>query len=167
MAIATNGELSGARKAVSMDLVFWNDSVRSLIYSYEKTAVLTVEGAAGFTDTSVETGNALLAYPYELISAPVSNGRAFVQMCGGLDVIMKSDLYSQTDFSLISDLGVKTSEVQKIPDQGTSLQKPFVNVGIEGSYIQYKVSGTTTTGKSVGLELYGFNFYQDNGTSPR
>lgn len=124
------------------------------------------EGATGFTDRS-SNDTSDVGMDYEIKSAPVSNGRAYVQRGEGLDVILKSDLYSETNYYLIRDFGVLTTSAQKVPDQGSGLQKPFVNVGIEGSYIQYKIAGTTVSGKTVGYQLYGVNFWVSLGNSPR
>ena len=133
-----------------------------------KIMVSEKEGATNFTDRdaddSLDNG-----YYYEVISAPVAEGRAYVQQGQGMDVILKSDLYSETNYYLTRDFGVQTSTAQKIPGTGYTgvLQKPFANIGIEGSYIQYKITGTTVSGKSVGYQLYGTNFWKDIGGSPR
>lgn len=140
-------------------LFIWDSSVNR-ITTIEK------EGSTGFTDKSfsnaVDTG-----YKYGIRSAPVSQGRVYVQKCAGIDVFLKSDLYAETEYYVIRDFGVETSTAQKIPDQGTAFQKPFANIGIEGSYIQYQISGTTSAGKTVGYQLYGTNFWIEPGDSPR
>lgn len=132
----------------------------SALMFYEK------EGATGFTDRNA-ADSAEVGYDYEIKSAPIANGRAFVQKAAGLDAILKSDLYAQTNYQFIRDFGVQATTTQKIPMQASTLQKPFVNMGIEGSYIQYKISGTTVTGKTVGYQMYGTNFWSNSGTSPR
>lgn len=125
------------------------------------------EGAADFMDDDADTVGEI-AYDYEIVSAPVANGRAFVQKGEGLDVIINSDLYSETSYYLIRDFGVETTTAQTVPNViSGSLQKPFVNIGIEGSYIQWKLSGTTAASKTVGLKLYGTNFWIEQGQSPR
>lgn len=125
------------------------------------------EGATGFTDRTADNSGET-AYDYNMISAPVANGRAFVQKAEGLDVILNSDLYDQTSYYLIRDFGVETTTAQTVPNVLTGvLQKPYVNMGIEGSYVQWKLSGTTTTSKTVGLKLYGTNLWIEQGGSPR
>lgn len=125
------------------------------------------EGAADFMDDDADTVGEV-AYDYEIVSAPVANGRAFVQKGEGLDVILNSDLYTETSYYLIRDFGVETTTAQTVPNViSGSLQKPFVNIGIEGSYIQWKLSGTTAASKTVGLKLYGTNFWIEQGQSPR
>ncbi len=122
------------------------------------------EGATGFTDRNAlntdENG-----FVYDVTSAPVSIDNAYVQMVNGMDVIWKTDLDQQTNFTFIKDLGVAETTDQKIPPYGTSgtLQKPYVNAGIDGSYIQYQMSGTTTIEKTVGLELYGTTMWIQKG----
>lgn len=132
--------------------------------------VMQKEGATGYADR--DGSNAVdVAYDYEIISAPVSNGRAYVQKCCGMDFILKSDLFTGggwIDFKLIRDMGVASTTAQRLQaTHPTTLQKTFVNMGIEGSYIQYKISGKTAASKTVGLELYGSNFWVEMGRSPR
>lgn len=125
------------------------------------------EGATGFTDRN-QTDNGEVGYDFDITSAPVANGRAYVQQCTGLDVILQTDMYDVTNYNLIADLGVLETSAQKLPTgPSATLQKPNVNMGIEGSYIQFEVGGTTTTGKTVGLDIFGFNFWQQLGSSPR
>ena len=128
--------------------------------------LLVKEGATNFTDKDY-AGTNNNGFYFEMISAPVKNGRAYVQKAEGIDVIIQSDMYDVTDHQLVSELGLLTSSAQKLPDQGAAIAKPNVNIGITGSYIQHKMSGTTTTGKTVGLTLYGSNFWEDMGQSPR
>lgn len=127
--------------------------------------VFQKEGSSGFVDTTA--ANASATYDYEIKSAPIAQGRTYVQKGEGMDLIVETDLYAQTQYKLIRDLGVSETNSQLVPTQPTGLQKSFVNIGIEGSFIQYKISGTTTTGKTVGYALYGVNFWVEQGGSPR
>lgn len=127
--------------------------------------VMKAEGASDYTDDQL--GSTDVTYNYQLESAPISAGRAYVAKAEGLDVLMTTDLASQTNYQFIADLGVTTSTAQKVPSGTTSMQKTFVNMGIEGSYIQYKISGSTTSGKTVGLNIYGLNVWTQSGQSPR
>jgi len=86
-----------------------------------------------------------------------------VYAVNGIEPIIKSDLYAQTSYKLIADLGRQTTTGQTVEDQGTSIAKPLVNVGIEGTVVQMQVSGTTVTGKTVGLEFYGYNVWYESG----
>lgn len=141
-----------------------------ILVSSGSTKIMTSEkeGATNFTDRDADDASDN-GYYYEIISAPVSQGRNYVQKGQGLDVILKSDLYAETAYYLVRDFGVESTASQKMPSYGAagSLQKPFANLGIEGSFIQYKISGVTTTGKTVGYQLYGTNFWVSVGNSPR
>lgn len=108
-------------------------------------------------------------YDYEIISAPIANGRAYITKAAGMDVIQETDINEWTSYQFIKDLGVDETAAQSLPTAPTGLQKPFINMGIEGSYIQYKISGTTVyeDTKTVGLTIYGTNIWLDNGKSPR
>lgn len=126
------------------------------------------EGATGFTDRSVHD-DAEIGFDYEIKSAPIrTSNDAYVKKCQGLDLFLETDLHAQTNYALIRDLGVETTAAQQLPsDSPTTLQKPNVNIGIEGSYLQYKISGTTAASKTVGLKLYGVTAWMEPGSSPR
>lgn len=145
---------------------FFGGFVYSAVTGTTVSGVIKSEGASDFSDEQL-AGGSDLGYEYEIVSAPVSGGRSSVQQCAGIDIIQQSDLYDRTEITLISDVGVTTSTAQKIPDMGTSMVKAHANTGLEGSYLQFKISGTTTTGKSVGLDIYGINFWSETGNSPR
>lgn len=99
---------------------------------------------------------------------PLANGRAYVQKGEGVDVIVSADLHTETNYYLIKDFGVQITTAQKA---GVTLsggpEKPFINMGIEGTYIQYKISGTTSASKVLGYKLFGLNFWVEMGESPR
>lgn len=128
--------------------------------------ILQKEGATGFADRNI-ADTADVGFDYEIKSAPVASNRAYVQKGCAIDFIMKSDLYSQTNFYFVRDLGVETTTAQKMGTVPSTLQKPMANIGIEGSYIQYKVSGTTVTAKTVGLQMNSSNFWIEPGETPR
>lgn len=124
------------------------------------------EGSTGYTDRSfLDTAD--VGYDYEIKSAPITTGRAQYAKISSMDVIVKSDLHAETNYQVISDLGVNTSVAQKVNGQSGVLSKPNIPMGISGTYIQYKISGTTTSGKTSGYQLYGTNLWIDKGNSPR
>lgn len=126
------------------------------------------EGSTGFTDRSI-LDDADFGFDYEIKSAPIRTpSDAYVKKCQGLDLFIETDLHAQTNYALIRDLGIETTADQKLPsDSLTSFQNPNVNIGMEGKYLQYKISGTTTTSKTVGLKLFGVNVWTEHGNSPR
>ena len=131
-----------------------------------KVTIYQKETNTDFADRNL-VDNANVGYTFDLISAPVANGRAYVQRCAGMDFILSSDMYDRAEFSLISDFGRRVTAGQKVNVVGTGVEKPFVNMGIEGNFIQYRISGSTITGKTVGLKFYAANFWQENGARPR
>jgi len=155
-------ESSVSRTAIA----YYKGKVITAALGASKAMFWEKEGYTYFVDANPEGGTTGIAF--ELISAPVSTGRSYVQKCEGLDVFIKSDLHSVINYSLIAELGSQTSSQQKVTGQASTLIKSHVNIGIEGSYIQYKISGTTSfDGETVGLHLYGVNFWQEQGSSPR
>lgn len=150
-----------------IDIVYYQNKVLTLTQqSTSKTMVYEKEGSDEFTDrTADDLGEQGITF--DLISAPIANGRAYVQMAQGLDVILQTDMYGETEYTFIQDFGVSETEPQLTSAPSGTLQKPFVNMGIEGSYIQYRIHGTTVEDKTVGIELYGVNVWIEQGNSPR
>lgn len=107
-----------------------------------------------------------VSYSYVIQSAPISNNNGLIQLISGMDLIIESDLYDSTSYKLIKNFGVQTTGTQKT-NAPTGLQQPFVNIGIEGNYVQYELTGDTQESKTVGLKLYGTNIWIEEGQSPR
>ena len=128
--------------------------------------IYSKEGSSGFTDRSIDDASDV-GVEFEAKSAPIASGRTFIQKADGLDAIVTSDMYPQVGYRFISDLGVNQSATQIIPTQASTLQKTNADIGLEGSYIQYKISGTTTANKTVGYNLFGLNLWTSQGKSPR
>jgi hypothetical protein len=168
-----------------VDICRYKNSVKLLSSGDTNFSVFTKEGASNFTDRGQDdsTDN---PYSYEIISAPVTNDKnyasyspqvvsfarnqsklvGYTQQLLGMDVILETDLGAQTQYTFIKDLGVTATLAQTVPSIA-GLQKIFVNGGIDGTYIQYRIKGTTTTSKTVGYTLYGTNVWVQQGTSPR
>lgn len=151
----------------AQDMVVFQNKVLLLADTNSGFMIVEKEGSTNYSDVNIN-GGAEQGYAYEIKSAAIKEGRAFVQKGEGLDLIVNSDLHGQTTYNLIRDFGVETTSNQIATGiVSGSLQKPFVNIGVEGTYIQYKISGTTTTGKTVGYRLYAINFWETMGDSPR
>jgi hypothetical protein len=149
------------------DIAIYKNQAITLGSGSSKFMLWKKEGATGFTDRA-PNDDAEESFSFEYISPPVSTGRSYVQQCQGLDFFIKSDIHSRINYSLISDLGVQTQGPQVVANSSTAIVKQNVNIGIEGSFIQYKISGTTASGsETVGIHLYGVSFWQDVGSSPR
>ena len=125
--------------------------------------VLEKEGSTGFMDRNA-TDSADVSYDFDLVTAPIPLPKTGVSSISGVEPIIESDLYAQTSYKFIADLGRQTTEVQIVEDQGTSIAKPLANVGLQQSTMaQLQISGSTVTGKTVGLKLYNFNIWYDSG----
>lgn len=158
-------------------LIYSNNSVYSSSFypatgsnnfSIIKKESNTVGSDPTYTDDSWNDGTTQVPYPYEIISAPLKTGRAYIQKVEAVDVLIESDLYDETQYTLIADFGVMESDAQYIPNPGTgTFQKPQANIGIEGSYVQYKISGATVEDKTIGYVFYGANIWETIGESPR
>jgi len=103
-------------------------------------------------------------YPYEMISAPIPFPKTAVYNATLVEPIIESDLYAETNWSLIADFGKQSSGNQTCDAITTSVAKPAANVGItNATYVQVKMAGTTVADKTVGLDLYSYNVWYDNG----
>ncbi len=122
-----------------------------------------VTGDISFIDKYVDNSTEI-PYQYEAKFAPVPFTKDRVHTIMSIEPILQSDLYAQTNFSLIADFGRQTTGNQVVDALTTSVQKPLVNVGLSGAnFAQVKVSGTTVTSKTVGLTLYGCNVQYEAG----
>jgi hypothetical protein len=151
-----------------------NGTVPLTMLTDDQTVTVSIkEGATDYSPTDAYAERNLpsldlASYDYEVISAPLAAGRQYINNAVGLDVILETDMYEETDYRFIKDLGAEETAPQSLPVGPTdSIQKPFVNMGIEGVYVQYKISGTTARNKSIGLNIYGTNVWLANGSSPR
>jgi hypothetical protein len=142
-------------------LMFYKGRVVMAPVTGEAIVVLEKEGSTGFMDrTPVETD---IAYAFDMISAPIPFPKNAVYSVAGIEPVIKSDMYAQTNYALRSDLGRQSTDAQVLTDQGSAVAKPFVNLGIEGTYAQMRMSGSTVTGKTVGINLYGYNVLFNQG----
>ena len=120
-----------------------------------------LENTTNYLDDNIKTGTSGISF--QVISAPHPLNRYGVITTAGLEVFMKSDLYSTINFRLIGDLGARQTEQQKTTGNGTNVTKTFVNIGIESNLVQYDISGVSTT-SSVGIEIYGTNLWVNPST---
>lgn len=128
----------------------------------DAAVVMKLEGNSNFMDDSPEDGTAS-AIAYDLITAPLPISKYGAHSIEGVEVICKSDLYPQTNYKFIADLGRTESASQTLPAQGTGIAKPMMNVGIQGAMaVQLEISGSSVSA-TIGLELYAFNIWYNSG----
>jgi hypothetical protein len=124
--------------------------------------VVELEGGANFLDDQLD-GSGTNPIDYKLTTAPLPISKFGANEISGVEVICKSDLYPQTNYKFIADLGRQESGNQVLPAQGTGIEKPMMNVGIQGAITaQLDISGSTVS-SSIGLELYAFNVWYSQG----
>ncbi len=128
-----------------------------------KPTVYSKEAATGFTDRNFQD-TAETGYDYTMLSAPIPFPKTAVYEATQIEPILESDLYAQTNWNFVVDFGRQTSGNQPTDAATTSVAKPAVNVGMQNiTYVQVKMSGTTVSGKTVGLNLYSYNVWYDAG----
>ena len=150
------------------DICIYNNSIKMLAQSINagtgdlELMAYSKEGSTGYMDRdSADVAN--VAYDFEMISAPIPFPKTQVVEVSGIEPIIKSDLYAETNYNLVSDFGRQTSGTQPVADQGASIAKPMVNIGAEANFVQLKISGTTAASKTVGLDLYSYNVWFSSG----
>lgn len=156
----------GATALPMTDIAFFANKLLAVGRSATKVMIWEKEGSTGYTDRYVDD-DADQPFGFEAKFAPLPIGRKNVAIVNGIDPIIKSDLYSNIQYRLVSDLGSATTSAQTIPDMGSSVRKVNVNLSAEGNYVQVKMSGQTAASKTVGLEIYGVNVNLVQGASPR
>lgn len=121
------------------------------------------EGAIDYQDDAVIASVVgKIGYDFLIESAPVPFPKTEVYQAGGLEIILESDQYSVTNYAFIGDFGGVTTASQPIADQGTGVAKPLANIGMEATFVQAKISGTTKSG-TIGTTYYNFNVWYDKG----
>lgn len=144
------------------DICFYKNKVLLLDYDTDMMAKVK-EGATGFTDRNTND-SAEVGYTFEMLSAPIPSPKTSVTEFDQIEPIIETDLAAETKYNLVADFGRQTTNDQTAPNTETTVSKPAANVGIHGTtYVQVKMSGTTTTGKTVGLKLYSYNLWFDKG----
>ena len=126
--------------------------------------VVKLEGTTNFLDDQLD-GSGTNPIEYSLITAPLPISKFGANAISGVEAIVKSDLYPQTNYKFIADLGRQETAAQNLPDQGTSISKPMMNVGIQGAIAaQLEIYGSTVSA-SIGLEISALNVWYNSGDS--
>lgn len=141
-------------------VVYFDNRVFYTTFGYR--GILRTGGASNYVDASVNAG-AAQGFPYQLRTAPLYTENFGVNVTVGLELLSKTDLYAQTSYKLISNLGQITTTGQLLANQGSGVQNPYINIGIDAKYLQVDISGTTTSAASVGQEIYAMNLWSDKG----
>lgn len=148
---------------VTQMIVAQNKILISANSGTSKIMIWQKEGSTGFMDRLVDD-SADIAYDYTMLSAPIPFPKTAVYEATQIEPILESDLYAETNWNFVVDFGRQTSGNQKTDASTTSVSKPAVNVAMQNiTYVQVKMSGTTTTGKTIGLDLYSFNVWYNAG----
>ena len=146
--------------------VYFNGYVyTTLVGSSNNTGIMRNQSATDYLDDSRSSGGSATGITYNLTTAPLSVPKFGVSQLNGVEIIMRSDQYANTQVQFIADLGRQESGAQTIENQGTDIAKPMANVGItNASLVQLEISGTSTSAASeIGIELYAFNAWHNSG----
>ena len=130
--------------------------------SFSNIGVFQIEGKSDFMDDQV-TGVAAEGIQYNLRTAPLPTGKFGANRITGIELISKTDLHAETNYTLVSNLGQNTTNNQKLPSQGTGIANPMIDIGTVGNYVQLDISGTTTSSTSIGQSIYAMNVWLEPG----
>lgn len=152
-----------------VDIIFYKNKVLILGSSSASggsSAIIMVwqkEGSTGFMDRN-NRDTADVGYDYNMLSAPIPFPKTAVYEATQIEPILESDLYAETNYNFVVDFGRQTSGNQTTDAATTAVSKPAVNVGMQNiTFVQTKMSGTTTASKTVGLNLYSSNVWYNSG----
>ncbi len=132
---------------------------------YGTASIFKKEARADFLDGMTD-GSTTSGFVYNLRSVPLPISKSGVNKFAGIELITKGDFYGHTSFSIISDLERTTSGNLTLPSlPTTTVQKPFLSMGAEGTYIQWALdnNGSRTGGSTYGCEIYGINAVFETG----
>jgi len=167
----------GARRLIySLDNGAWFEHYRdSLEVGYSATmfngdfyygqaldaVVIKAEGRTDFVDQNADGSTSGMTT--FLRTAPLPTDKFGVSRITGIELINQTDAHLDMAYSLISNLGQRTSALQALPDQGVGVGNPMINVGIDGNYIQLDMTCQTRAAMTVGYTLYAMNIWSEQG----
>lgn len=135
----------------------------SYVMSYARASgtkyatVHKLDSETNYLDDDIVSGES--GIEYEMLTAPLPIPKFGANAIDGVEAICKTDLYAQTNYKFIADLGRQSTSEQSISSQGTDVAKPMMNVGIQGAItVQLEISGTSVS-SAEGLELYALNVW--------
>lgn len=131
------------------------------IFGSNNNYVFVMEGATGYADTN--TSGSSVGYDFQMRTSPLYTERFGVNTTTGVELLSTTDAYSKIDYKLISNFGQFVTSTQKLPDQGSGVQNPFIDIGIQANYLQLDISGNTGTALTTGFEMYAINLWSVKG----
>lgn len=158
------GDAGGTGATETASVAYFDGSTYILVLELvnHKAVVLKIDYNLTYIDQDPRDA-ATTSIHYQIQTAPLPMQKFGANAINGVEVICKTDLYPQTNYKFIADLGRQTTSSQSLPSQGTSISKPMMNVGIQGAITtQLDISGDSIS-CSLGLELYAFNIWYTAG----
>ena len=125
-------------------------------------SVFKLEGKTNFLDDQT-AGGSPTGIIYQMRTAPLPISKYGANSIEGVEILSTSDLYPQTNYKFVADLGRQTTGAQPLVAQGTTIAKPMANVGVQSATtVQLDVSGTSVSA-TTGLKIFGFNVWYNTG----
>jgi hypothetical protein len=143
--INVDGSSYGAR-----ELIYFDNNIYFLI----DQVIMKVSDTV-YKDETWNSANTFTGYTYNLESAYTALGQVNTKKrVTGVELLVKTDFNgSNVGVKVASDFGRKVSAVSN-----QSLQSGYnsvnYSVGVDGTFLQYRLTGTSDTASTQGLELY-------------
>lgn len=125
------------------------------VYFFTRNVVMTISSTV-FKDETYNSAGSYSAYAHAQHSAYINvDSLSKGKRVQAIEPIVKTDFAGATDLGVkvASDAGRSVSQAT-YPTLADGYNSPYCSVGVEGTYLQYRLEGTTDVASTDGLELY-------------
>lgn len=141
-------------------VAFYKNNIYYTTQGYR--GIQKLEGATNYVDASCNNSETT-GITYNIRTAPLYDETFGVNVTVGLELLSTTDLFAETGYKLISNLGQITTTNQLLPNQGSGVQNPYINIGVDANYVQVDISGVSTSSSTLGFQLNAMNLWSEKG----
>lgn len=129
------------------------------IYFYTQNVVMK-SSLTGYKDEAYNSAGNYSSYSYEIQGAYTDLGSSIKnKKVVGVQPIIKTDFAgSSVTMKVAADMGRKVSDASSV-ELVSGYSAPYYSVGVDGTFVQYRMLGTSDTASSTGLELFATTFF--------
>lgn len=153
-------EAYGFQNVGNKGLCYYKDAIYFCPNNYR--SIVKVEGASVYADEQIND-NPPVGFPFQLRTAPLYTENFGTNSTVGIECLSTTDLHAETQYKLIANLGQQETVPQVLPNQGTGVQNPYINIGINANYLQLDISGTSSAASVLGAQFFAFNLWSEKG----
>jgi hypothetical protein len=123
------------------------------------SAVISLKTKLNYIDDDAFDTGSESAISFRCLSAPYPLSKYGVVTTLGIEVFLRSDIYSSLSWRLVGDLGAVSSSFQTIAaPNGSNITKAFMNLGIESNLVQLDFVGISSS-SITGTQVLGSNLW--------